>query len=227
MTTSLPVGIDIVSDVVCPWCYLGRARLNKALAQIPQTTVAINWRPYQLDPSIPAGGKDRQTYMMEKFGDAERIRTAHTQLTELGREVDIDFDFDAINVAPNTLDAHRVIRWAATAGPDVQDRVVGRLFALYFEEGADIGNPAVLIKAAGDAGMDKALVETLLATEADRPEVEQEIETARNMGITGVPCFLFEGRYAVMGAQDAQTLAEAISQIAEAKANGTLDQPAG
>ncbi len=227
MTTSLPVAIDIVSDVVCPWCYLGRARLNKALAQIPQTTVAINWRPYQLDPSIPAGGKDRQVYMMEKFGDAERIRTAHTQLTELGREVDIDFDFDAIKIAPNTLDAHRVIRWAATAGPDVQDRVVGRLFALYFEEGADIGNPAVLIKAAGDAGMDKALVETLLATDADRPEVEQEIETARKMGITGVPCFLFEGRYAVMGAQDAQTLAEAITQIAEAKANGTLDQPAG
>ncbi len=227
MTTPLPVAIDIVSDVVCPWCYLGRARLNKALAQIPRTTVAINWRPYQLDPGIPAGGKDRQAYMMEKFGDAERIRTAHMQLTELGREVDIDFDFDAIKVAPNTLNAHRVIRWAATAGPDVQDRVVGRLFALYFEEGADIGDPAVLIGAAGDAGMDKALVETLLATEADRPEVEQEIETARNMGITGVPCFLFEGRYAVMGAQDAQTLAEAIVQIAEAKASGKLDQPTG
>lgn len=223
MMSPLPVIIDVVSDVVCPWCYVGRARLMKALAAIPEITVELRWRPFQLDPTIPPEGKDRQTYLMDKFGDAERIRQMHAQIDELGRAEGIDFAFDAIRTSPNTLNAHRVIRWAATAEPGVQDQLVGRLFALYFEEGANIGDAAVLIQAARDAGMDAAVVETLLATDADRAEVEQEIATAQQMGVTGVPCFLLEGRYAVMGAQEADTLADAIRQVAQAKAEGALD----
>ncbi|XHB99249.1 DsbA family oxidoreductase [Nitratireductor sp. ac15] len=221
---SLPVTIDVVSDVVCPWCYVGRARLQKALEVVPELAVDIRWRPFQLDPTIPSGGKSRQAYLTGKFGDEERIRQMHEQLSTVGAAEGIDFNFEAIEISPNTLNAHRVIRWAATAEPGVQDLLVGRLFALYFEEGADIGGSAVLVQAARDAGMDAAVVETLLATDADKAEVEQEIATAQQMGVTGVPCFLLEGRYAVVGAQEPATLADAIRQVAQAKADGTLGE---
>lgn len=225
MTDLLPVTIDIVSDVVCPWCYVGRARLKKALDTVSEIPVELRWRPFQLDPTLPPAGKDRRAYLIDKFGSEERISQMHQQISVVGQAVGIAFDFDAIKTSPNTLDAHRIIRWAANAGPGVQDRLVGRLFALYFEEGADLGDRAVLIGAARDAGMDAALAETLLATEADRAEVQEEIATAQRMGVTGVPCFLLEGRYAVMGAQEPATLADAIAKVAEAKANGTLDAP--
>ncbi|WP_367714753.1 DsbA family oxidoreductase [Nitratireductor sp. GISD-1A_MAKvit] len=221
---SLPVTIDVVSDVVCPWCYVGRARLQKALEAVPDLAVDLRWRPFQLDPAIPPEGKSRHDYLSEKFGDGDRILQMHQQISAAGAAEGIDFNFDAIETTPNTLNAHRVIRWAATAEPGVQDLLVGRLFALYFEEGANIGDAAVLIQASRDAGMDAAVVETLLATDADKAEVEQEIATAQQMGVTGVPCFLLEGRYAVVGAQEPATLADAIRQVAQARADGTLDR---
>ncbi len=143
----------------------------------------------------------------------------------MGAAEGIAFDFDAIKVAPNTLDAHRVIRWAGPAGEDVQNRLVRRLFQLNFEEGGNLGDPAVLVEAAREAGMDTAIVETLLPTDADVESVRGEIDTAARMGVTGVPCFLLEGKYAVMGAQDAATLADAIRQVSAAKARGELDRP--
>lgn len=217
------VTIDVVSDVVCPWCYLGQKRLDRAIAATPQVDVAVNWRPYQLDPTIPAGGVDRQKYMLAKFGDPSRIAQAHERLVSLGAAEGIDFAFEAIKVAPNTLDAHRVIRWAGAAGNGAQDRVVRRLFKLNFEDGANIGDASVLADAAAEAGMDAAVVTTLLPSGADVDAVKAEIATASRMGITGVPCFLLEGRYAVMGAQDAEVLADAIRRVAEAKAKGELD----
>lgn len=223
MADTAPITIDIVSDVVCPWCYVGQKRLERALSSVPAVPVDIRWRPYQLDPSIPPEGRDRKTYLVAKFGSEERIRELHMRLEEVGRAEGIEFAFDAIEVSPNTLDAHRVLRWAATAGPGVQDRLARRLFWLYFEEGADIGDPAVLIEAAREAGMDAALVETLLAAGADREEVRAEIATAQKMGITGVPCFLLEGRYVIVGAQDAAVLANAIRKVSEAKAGGELE----
>lgn len=226
MSDRQTITIDVVSDVVCPWCYLGQKRLDRAIAATPEIDVAVNWRPYQLDPTIPAGGVDRQKYMLAKFGDPARIAQAHQHLVGLGSAEGIDFAFEAIRVAPNTLDAHRIIRWAGAAGDGVQDRVVRRLFRLNFEEGADIGDQAVLADAAAEAGMDGAVVRTLLPTGADVEAVKAEIATASRMGITGVPCFLIEGRYAVMGAQDAEVLADAIRRVAEAKANGELDRPA-
>jgi predicted DsbA family dithiol-disulfide isomerase len=218
------ISIDVVSDAVCPWCYIGRARLQQAMAGLDDIAVDLNWRPFQLDPTIPPGGKPRRQYLMDKFHDEKRIAEVHKKIEETGASDGIDFRFDAIAVSPNTLDAHRVVRWAASAGDGVQDRLVGRLFALYFEEGADIGDHAVLIAAAADSGMDRALVETLLPTEADKAEVQTEIATAQRMGITGVPCFLIEGRYALVGAQPADALADAIRQVAAAKARGELDQ---
>lgn len=222
------LAIDVVSDVVCPWCYVGQKRLEEAMALAPEIEVRLRWRPYQLDPDIPPEGHDRKAYMQAKFGDGGRLEEMQARLEELGRDAGIMFRFDDISRSPNTLDAHRLIRWAASAdGANAQNAVVKRLFQLYFEEGADVGDRQVLIDAARDAGMDAALVETLLATGADIDEVEAEIDTARRMGVTGVPCFLLENRYAIMGAQDAGTLADAMRQVAGAKARGELDEPAG
>ena len=223
MTDANSITVDVVSDVVCPWCFIGQKRLDKAIAA-SGVDVHINWRPFQLDPTIPPEGKARHEYMLGKFGSEERIREIHARIEPLGAAEGISFAFDAIKVAPNTLDAHRVIRWAGAAGEDVQNKLVRKLFQLNFEEGKNIGDHAVLIEAAREAGMDAAIVETLLPTDADVEAVRGEIATASRMGVTGVPCFLLEGKYAVMGAQDAATLADAIKQVAAAKANGELER---
>ncbi|BCG94602.1 DsbA family oxidoreductase [Mesorhizobium sp. 131-2-1] len=219
--------VDVVSDVVCPWCFIGQKRLDKAIAMAGDIEAQVRWRPFQLDPTIPAGGMDRREYMIAKFGSEERIRQIHARIEPLGEAEGIHFAFGAIKVAANTLDAHRVIRWAGAAGEAVQNRLVRRLFQLNFEEGANLGDHAVLTAAAREAGMDASVVETLLPTDADVDQVRTEIATASRMGITGVPCFLLEGKYAVMGAQDADTLADAIRQVAAAKARGELETAAG
>ncbi|RVD64289.1 DsbA family protein [Mesorhizobium sp. M7A.F.Ca.ET.027.03.2.1] len=218
------ITVDVVSDVVCPWCFIGQKRLDRAIAAVGDVDVHVRWRPFQLDPTIPPEGKDRREYMLAKFGSDERIREIHARIEPLGEIEGISFAFDAIKVAPNTLDAHRLIRWAGAAGEAIQNRLVRRLFQLNFEEGANIGDHAVLVEAAREAGMDASVVATLLPTEADVEAVRTEIATASRMGISGVPCFLLEGKYAVMGAQDADTLADAIRQVAAAKARGELDK---
>lgn len=222
MTLHLPLSIDVVSDVVCPWCYIGLKRLDAAIAEANDVTVDIRWRPYQLDGSIPAGGTDRKQYMLAKFGSEDRLAEIHARVAEAGRDAGIAFAFDAIRVSPNTLDAHRVIRWAGTEGHAVQSNVVRRLFAMYFEEGRDIGDHAMLTEAARDSGMDGAVVEALLASDADTEAVKAEIDTAAQMGVRGVPCYLVEGRYAIMGAQEPAVLVDAIRQVATAKARGEL-----
>jgi predicted DsbA family dithiol-disulfide isomerase len=217
------ISVDVISDVVCPWCFIGQKRLDAALGEVGDVDVEVRWRPFQLDPTIPPQGKDRRRYMLDKFGDEERIKQIHANVEAIGDAVGIDFAFDAIKVAPNTLDAHRVIRWAGTAGEEVQNRLTRRLFKLYFEEGANVGDHAVLIEAARESGMDAAVVETLLSTDADVEAVTTEIATAQRMGVRGVPCFLIEGKYAVMGAQESAVIADAIRQIAAAKARGELE----
>ena len=224
MSEANAITVDVVSDVVCPWCFIGQKRLDKAVAAAGDLDVHIRWRPFQLDPTIPPQGKDRREYMRAKFGSDERIREIHARIEPLGEAEGISFAFDAIKVAPNTLDAHRLIRWAGAAGEAVQNRLVRRLFQLNFEEGVNIGDHAVLVEAAREAGMDASVVATLLPTDADVEAVRTEIATASRMGISGVPCFLLEGKYAVMGAQDVDTLADAIRQVAAAKASGELDK---
>ncbi|WP_421850576.1 DsbA family oxidoreductase [Oricola sp.] len=217
------IQVDIVSDVMCPWCFVGKRRFEKALdALAPGVSVSVNWRPYQLDPTLPPEGKDRKTYLAEKFGGIERAKELYQNIKDAGKGEDIAFRFDDIAVSPNTLDAHRLIRWSQSAGAGVQDKVVERLFELYFLEGANIGDHSVLIDAAGACGMDPAIVEGLLAGDADRDAVTQEIAVAQNMGVTGVPCFIIDSRYAVMGAQDPATIADAINQVAD-KQNSAID----
>jgi predicted DsbA family dithiol-disulfide isomerase len=201
--------VDVVSDVVCPWCYLGEKRLDLALADEAEP-VELRWRPFQLDATIPEGGLDRAEYMERKFGKSGRLQAAHDNLTRLGAEVGIPFAFDGIRRAPNTLDAHRLIRWAAGAG--TQREIVDRLFRAYFVDGKDVGDPAVLTEIARECGLDADLVASRLAGDSDRDAVRREIAEAQKIGVTGVPFFIFGGRLAVSGAQDVPTLREAMRQ---------------
>jgi len=205
-----PLTIDVVSDVVCPWCYIGKRRLALALSQSDGGPIAVRWRPYQLDPTIPAAGLDRRAYLKNKFGDDSRLDDIHARLVALGAEAGIVYNFNAITRAPNTLDAHRLIRWASTA--QAQDKVVERLFQLYFEEGRDIGERGLLIEVAREAGLDGDVLEILFAEGHDVEAVRAEIAEAQSIGVTGVPFFIFASRFGVPGAQDVDVLTKAIAQ---------------
>jgi predicted DsbA family dithiol-disulfide isomerase len=207
--------IDIVSDVVCPWCYVGEKRLEAALAD-EAGPVVVRWRPYQLDPTIPEAGLDRAEYMAKKFGNSGRLQSVHDNLTRLGAELGLPFAFDKVKRSPNTLDAHRLIRWAASAG--VQAEVVDRLFKSYFVEGRDIGDRKTLVEIAGECGLEAAQVEKALADGVDADVVREEIEQAQTMGVSGVPFFIFGGRVGVPGAVEPSVLRQAIAQARAAMA---------
>ena len=199
--------IDVVSDVVCPWCYIGKRRLEAALASLPDIAVTVRWLPFQLDPTIPAQGLDRQAYMEKKFG-AERYREITTNIAAVGESVGIPFAFAAIKRSPNTLDAHRLIRWAGSAG--VQDAVKEAIMHLFFIEGRDIGDRAELVEIARQHGMDGDLVARLLAEDADVDAVRDDIAVAQNLGVNGVPFFILARQLGVSGAQTPDVLRSAI-----------------
>ena len=203
-----PLTIDIVSDVVCPWCYLGKRRLEEALQKLGRTDATVRWRPFQLDESIPEQGLDRQAYMRGKFGDLSRLQSVHDRLVAYGKEVGADYDFEAIARAPNTLKAHRLIRWAGEAG--VQDAVVDRLFRAYFEQGQDIGDVATLAEIAAESGLDREEIARRLASDEDEQAAQSEIDAWRRAGVTGVPFFIFNERLAVPGAEGVDTLVAAM-----------------
>jgi predicted DsbA family dithiol-disulfide isomerase len=201
--------IDVVSDVMCPWCYIGKRRLEKALDRNSDVPIDVRWRPFLLDATIPPEGMDRKAYLDRKFG-SDRAKEIYAQIKQAGEDEGIAFAFDKIERSPSTVDAHRLIRWAATAG--VQDGVVEGLFDAYFVNGGDIGDKAVLVEVAEAAGMERAIVERLLAGDADLDLVRREIGLAQQMGVSGVPCFIFANKYVVMGAQDPDVLVSAIER---------------
>lgn len=212
------LAIDVVSDVVCPWCYIGKRRLEAALASLPDLPVEVRWRPFQLDPTIPAGGIDRRAYMEKKFG-AERYREISAQISATGTEVGIAFAFADIKRAPNTLDAHRLIRWAETAG--VQGAVKEHLMRLFFVEGGDIGDREVLVGVARAHGMDAAVVARLLNEGTDIDAVREEIISAQKLGISGVPFFILAGQLGISGAQTPEVLRSAILEAVALAAQAT------
>ncbi|MGN6148929.1 MAG: DsbA family oxidoreductase [Rhizomicrobium sp.] len=215
--------IDIVSDTVCPWCFIGKRRLEKALALRPDIEFDIRWRAYRLDPSIPPEGVDRKEYMRAKFGDNPNRQAMQEALKQAGESEDIAFAFDRILRSPNTLDSHRLIRWSATAG--VQNEIVERLFEAYFEQGRDIGNADVLIEIAAEAGMDSATVADLLENGADRTLIENEDALAHRLGISGVPTFIFQNKYMISGAHDPEQLVRVIDTVSEEMEKEPSDVP--
>ncbi len=201
------VSIDVVSDAVCPWCYIGKRHLGAALDTLEGIRPEIRWRPYQLDATIPPGGMSRADYLSRKFGP-ERITQMNARLTQAGAGAGISFALEKIARSPNTLDAHRLIRWAQPSG--AQDGVVERLFQLYFEEGADIGDRDLLADVAAAHGFERPLARRMLDAETDKEAVRGEIATAQRMGVTGVPFFIFDGKFALSGAQPPEAIAAAI-----------------
>lgn len=205
-----PITLDIVSDVMCPWCYIGKRRLEQAIELAGNISVEIRWRPFQLDASIPKGGMSRSEYLSNKFGGEEQAKQIYAQIEEAGETENLPFAFDLIEKSPNTLNAHRLIRWSQSTG--TQNALVEILFRMFFIEGADIGDETVLADAAEEAGMEREVVERLLSGDSDMEEVKADIAQAQRMGVTGVPCFIIDEKYAVMGAQQPETLAQAFEQ---------------
>jgi predicted DsbA family dithiol-disulfide isomerase len=204
--------LDVVSDTVCPWCYIGKRRLDEALAIRGQGGITLRWRPFQLDASIPDEGYDRKAYMQKKFGsDPDRARSIGNTIKEYGEALGIAFNFDKIERAPNTLDSHRLIRWAGTAG--CQNEMVDILFRRYFTDAEDIGKRDVLLDAAAEAGMDTDFVADLLERGADRELILKEDALAREMGIQGVPSFVINAKWVMVGAQDTQTLIKMFDKL--------------
>lgn len=207
--------IDVISDTVCPWCFIGKRRLARALEMRPEVEFDVLWRPYQLDPNVPRGGVERRAYMKAKFGDGPNVAAMSQALAAEGAKEGIAFAFDEIERRPNTLDSHRLIRWAMAAG--LQDSVVERLFAAYFLEGRDIGDPSVLEYLAADVGMDSLMVAEMLADDTDLAAVEREAKLAGEMGITGVPTFIFASKYVLSGARESELLVKVIDKALEAE----------
>jgi predicted DsbA family dithiol-disulfide isomerase len=205
------VQIDVVSDVICPWCFLGKRRLDKAIAMVPEIEVEVVFRPFFLDPTIPAEGKDRHQYLVDKFGE-ERVKTLHDPLIKAGLEDGVPFEFDKIKRTSNSFDAHRLLRWSMIAGQ--QRAVKETLFMAFWNEGRDIGNPMVLSSIAAKHGMDAEQVMADLATDKDAKAVIGEVGQAQSMGITGVPTFVVARKFGVVGAQSADVLADAIRKAA-------------
>lgn len=196
-----PIQVDLVSDFVCPWCWLGYKQFAQAAKGAkPQPT--LTYRPYMLDPTVPEAGQDYREYMSAKFGadSKDRLKESRERLEEAGKAFGIAFNFSAITRRPNSLNAHRLLKWAQ--GQDAGDAVAEAIFRAFHEDGKDIGDINVLVTIANDAGLDGGLIRDLLARDDDKLEIQQEIMFFRGLGISGVPTFIYNGQFAVQGAQD-------------------------
>ena len=206
------IKLDIISDPVCPWCYIGKTNLDRALEANPNHAFEIEWHPFQLNPDMPAEGRDRREYLETKFGGKARAVEVYTRVEQAARDAGLEIDFANIPRIPNTLNAHRLIHWAGLEGR--QTAVVSALFRAYWTQGRDIGDIATLTAIAGECGLDMAMTERLLGTEADAEDIRARDIHARQRGVSGVPCFVIANQYVVSGAQPPQVWAQVIGELA-------------
>ena len=197
--------IDIIFDTVCPWCYIGKRRLEMALSMRPQIRVKLNWRPFLLNPEMPPEGIDRTAYLVKKFGSESRTNRIYGTIGEAGQSVEIDFAFERIGKTPNSVDSHRLVRFAHERG--LADEVVEALFVEFFINGRDIGDLRVLTEIGAANGLDAQEVKAYLNTDADVGAIHDENVRAHRLGINGVPSFAFNEKFAISGAQEPQVLA--------------------
>jgi len=207
------VRIDVVSDVVCPWCFIGKRRLEKAIALKPDIPVEVHWRPYFLNDWVPREGMSREEYLTTKFGSPERYKGIAGRVQQAAAAEGLTYNMDGISRQPNTTDAHRLIRWAEGIGKAAEMKQ--KLMDFYFTKGADLTNQAVLVEAAAEVGLEAEDIRAALASDKDVAEVEREAEAAKEAGIQGVPMFIFGGKVAVSGAQAPEYLADAIERAAQ------------
>jgi predicted DsbA family dithiol-disulfide isomerase len=205
--------IDIYSDTVCPWCYLGKRRFDVAVAARPHFEPRVTWRPFELNPDLPADGVDRAAYLAARVGDAERVAAVHAELQRQGEASGIDFRFDLIRRMPNTRRSHLLIAHAARSG--LQAAVKERIMRAYFEEGCDVGDTDELVRLAAEVGLSERAARSALVLRSGQDGVIAAERHAGVLGITGVPTFVFDGQYTVSGAQDVGTLARIFDQVAD------------
>ena len=211
MTAIKPLQIDIVSDVVCPWCYIGKRRIEDALALAPEIPVEVNWRPFFLNPWIPREGISRDDYLTTKFGSVEAYKGIAGRVVTAAEGEGLTYRPDLVKRQPNTIDCHRLIHWADAAGKSAAMKQ--RLMELYFRDGGDLTVTETLVQAAADVGLDADEIRKRLATDEDVELISAQAKDASDKGISGVPTFVFAEKYAVSGAQDADKLARAIRQV--------------
>jgi predicted DsbA family dithiol-disulfide isomerase len=210
--SALPLHLDVVSDVVCPWCYIGKRRLEGAIARADEVAVTVKWRPFFLNPWIPREGIDRDAYLTAKFGSVDRYKGIASNVAAAAAEEGLEYNVARISRQPNTIDCHRLIHWAEQVGQ--AGAMKQRLMDLYFREGADLTDPEVLIRAASDCGLDAEQVRQSLSSDLDVDLISQEAQAASDAGISGVPTFLLGGKYALSGAYPSHQLAKAIRHVA-------------
>lgn len=217
------IQLDVISDPICPWCWIGKTRLDRAIAAAGgPPPFEVRWRPFQLNPDMPREGMDRGAYLAAKFGGRERAAEVYARVVAAARETGLDLDPARIARTPNTLDAHRLVRWAGVEGR--QNPVMDRLFELNFLEGRDISDPEALAEAGEAGGLDPAVTRELLASDADLEAVRAEDAAAREMGVSGVPTFIIAGRYVVQGAQDTELWGRVIADLRAAQAGEDSDE---
>ena len=219
MDATQPLTVDVVSDVVCPWCFIGKRHLEAALSQLPGGSDAIvRWHPFELNPDLPPEGVDRRSYLEAKFGGPDRAAQVYARVKDAGSRAGIAFDFDAIPRQPNTREAHRLIAWAQASGQG--DALVERLFRAYFLEGRDLTERDALVALAAEAGVDGQEARAWLESGRGVQEIANAEERLRGLGITGVPFFIFDGRVGLSGAHPPENIVDAIRQ-----ARTTDDKP--
>jgi predicted DsbA family dithiol-disulfide isomerase len=212
VSTPLQLRLDVVSDVVCPWCYIGKRRLEGAIALANDIDVSVQWRPFFLNPWIPREGIDRDAYLEAKFGSVDRYKGIASNVASAAAEEGLEYNSSRISRQPNTIDCHRLIHWAERTGHS--GAMKQRLMDLYFKEGADLTNAEVLVAAASECGLDPDQIRQQLATDLDVDLISQEAQAAADAGISGVPTFLLGGKYALSGAYPSEQLAKAIRHVA-------------
>jgi len=205
------ISLDIFSDPICPWCYIGKSLLDRALESKAEHPFTIEWHPFQLNPDMRPEGMDRREYLEAKFGGKAQAVQVYARVEQAADAAGVAIDFERMHRTPNTLDAHRLIHWAGPEGR--QSAMVATLFRAYFREGRDIGNPATLAVLAGEAGMDAALIARLLATDADRDDLAARDAHARSKGVNAVPTFLIDRQYVLSGAQPVALWHQVIDEI--------------
>lgn len=211
MSTVKPLQIDIVSDVVCPWCYIGKKRIESALALASDVPVEVNWLPFFLNPWVPREGISRDEYLTTKFGSVDAYKSIAGRVTAAAAEEGLEYNSDRVKRQPNTIDSHRLIHWAGAEGKAAAMKQ--RLMELYFRDGGDLTSADVLVQAAADVGMNADSVRNRLATDEDVELISAQAKDASDKGISGVPTFVLANKYAISGAQPADQLARAIRQV--------------
>ena len=205
------VKLDILSDPICPWCFIGKTNLEQALANVPHHPFVIEWHPFQLNPEMPDNGMDRRAYLEGKFGGKEAAVKAYAPVVEYAEKLGLNINFEGMKRTPNTLDAHRLIHWAGIE--QKQNQAVDALFTAYFVEARDIGDHEVLADVADSIGMDASVVRKLLSSDADRDDIRNRDAHSRKMGVNSVPTFIVASQHAVPGAQPPEMWEKVIADI--------------